>query len=278
MEIISKLPVEKITDDFAGRIEPNNSDKILWLHGYTGDSSIWGEMWSLLPGWYHIGIDLPGHGSSTPMAENSNLQDLGHRLGKLCIEQDIHHIVALSFGTITAIQIAIAFPDLYASIVLAAPTFTGGPQDPEMAKTYTRLIFFYRMVGPTQALLDYWMSSPALKGIERHPGLKEALYSVIANHSWTEMETYSKLQQYFYPPQKTDDIAKIQSPMLILIGEYEMPALKKAANIIAQQVSKCRIHELPDTHHLCMLQTPEQSALQIDAHLRKFATLAPHEK
>ena len=85
MEILSKLPVEKITDEFTGRIEPNNSDKILWLHGYTGDSSIWGEIWSMLPGWYHIGIDLPGHGSSTPMAENSNLRDLGQRLGKVCI-------------------------------------------------------------------------------------------------------------------------------------------------------------------------------------------------
>ena len=36
---------------------------VVWIDGYTMDSTSWSELWGLLPGWRHLGIDLPGHGA-----------------------------------------------------------------------------------------------------------------------------------------------------------------------------------------------------------------------
>src|SRR5262245_51575468 len=113
---------------------PGESDKVLWIHGYTVDSTVWQDLWALLPGWHHIGIDLPGHGGSRQLQDGEDLPSLGRDLGQLALEHDVRHLVALSFGTVIALQIAIEFPTSFASMVLGAPALAGGPQDPEVER------------------------------------------------------------------------------------------------------------------------------------------------
>ncbi len=262
---------EIIIDGIAGRIEPGRGDKILWIHGYTLDSSSWSKIWSLLPGWRHIGIDLPGHGASDPVMEGNNLKTLGRRLGTFCVEQGIRHIIALSFGTMTAIQIAIDFSEYFSSIILGAPVIAGGPQDPEMTKIYSRLMLLYHRTGPIPQMTDLWMSSRAWRGIENHPGLKKTLSSIVARHSWQELGSHARIQQFTWPPQKVEALEKITAALLILVGEREMPVFLKYAEVLENWVPKSCKHILPDTDHLCMLQAPNLSATLIEAHLRKHA-------
>jgi pimeloyl-ACP methyl ester carboxylesterase len=275
MEILSGAPIDAIIDGFAIRSAPGRADKVLWLHGYTLDSSSWGEMWPLLPGWHHVGIDLPGHGQSDPIPAGGNLRDLGRRLGKLCAEQGIRHIVGLSFGTISAIQTAMEFPDLFSSIVLGAPALAGGPQDPEMAAVYSKLIAHYRGAGADEELVRTWMESRAWRGIEKRPELGEALLSLVRKHPWNELASYTRMLQFTHPPQKEAELARIRTPMTILVGEFEMPAFLECARILQRCVADCSLHVLPETGHLCMLETPELSARLIDAHLREHAVPAP---
>src|SRR4029077_8416311 len=49
---------------------------VLWIHGYTLDSSLWADLWQRLPGYRHIGVDLPGHGSSGPVPAGLTLPAL----------------------------------------------------------------------------------------------------------------------------------------------------------------------------------------------------------
>ncbi len=272
MEILSRAPLQKIADGIACRIEPGEKDKILWLHGYTLDSSSWGEMWSLLPGWHHIGIDLPGHGASDPIQDRSNLKELGVKLGGICLKNDIRHLVALSFGTIVAIQLALELPAFFSSIVLGAPAIAGGPQDPEMTQVYSRIISLYQQEGLSPKLRSIWMESRAWRGIEKHPGLAEALTSLVASHTWAELQSYTRMMQFTYPPQKIDDLEHIRAAMMILVGEQEMPAFRKCADILKQKVPHCELHELPETDHLCMLQSPQLSAELIRHHLEHYST------
>src|ERR1044071_7500718 len=89
----------------GGRVGRGDGPKLLWIHGYTLDSSAWDELWPLIPGYMHVGVDLPGHGGSAGIEPGSTLIDLGKRLSALCEEQKIDHVVALSFGTIVALQL-----------------------------------------------------------------------------------------------------------------------------------------------------------------------------
>jgi pimeloyl-ACP methyl ester carboxylesterase len=78
------------------RIQSGGTERVLWIHGYTLDSTLWDEIWSLLPNWTHYGIDLPGHGRSPALSPGARLRDLGERLSAAACARDIRHLVGLS--------------------------------------------------------------------------------------------------------------------------------------------------------------------------------------
>jgi pimeloyl-ACP methyl ester carboxylesterase len=257
----------RLADGLSGHVQPGDGNKVLWIHGYTVDSSSWTEMWRRLPDWYHIGLDLPGHGSSVPIAPQEDLRTLGRKVADLCREQDIRHIVAISFGTVTAIQVMIEEPDHLWSIVLGAPTLAGGPSDPDVEVTYGRLHELYTHVGPGPEMAATWMSCIAWEGIDQQPALREQLGRLVENHRWTELEDW-RILRLLQPPQREDDLRNIHTPMLILIGELDLPALHACADILQRTVPRCELVTLADTHHLCMHESPGPSAGHIERHLR----------
>lgn len=276
MTILSDLPVVEIADGLAARIRPGDGDKVLWLHGYTIDSSSWGDMWRRLPGWHHIGIDFPGHGASAPLSQAGDLPTLARRLGNLCMERQIRHIVALSFGTITATQMAIEFPTYFSTVVLSAPGLAGGPQESDIEQLYIKLFQIYYQSGPGPQMRDVWMSGRVWAGVEKVPGLKQSLARLVDRHSWDEMKSFA-MRHFTHPPQQESALQPIQAAVLVMIGERELPAFRTVADTLQKVLPRCRLIELADADHLCLLQQPEAAARAIDAHLRAHAVCPPPE-
>jgi pimeloyl-ACP methyl ester carboxylesterase len=257
----------RLTDRLTGLIQPGEGSKVLWIHGYTLDSSSWREMWGRLPGWCHIGLDLPGHGGSAPISPSDDLRSLGRQVADICLRQDIQHIVSLSFGTMTATQVLIEEPDHFRSVVLGAPTLAGGPSDPDVGATYGQLQKLYSTVGPGPEMTATWMSCIAWEGINEQPALREQLGRLVESHRWTEFQDW-RILRLIQPPQREEDLAKIATPMLILIGDLDLPAFHACASLLERTVTRCERVPLADTHHLCMLETPGPSAAAIERHLR----------
>jgi 2-succinyl-6-hydroxy-2,4-cyclohexadiene-1-carboxylate synthase len=256
-----------VADGLAARALPGPGTKVLWIHGYTLDSRSWREMWRRLPGWQHIGLDLPAHGDSAPIGPTDDLRQLGRKVIGFCREQDIRHVVALSFGTLTAIQAAIEAPAYFHSLVLGAPTLAGGPSDPEVGMTYSRLQHLYSTTGPGPEMKAIWMSCIAWNGIETQPALREELGQLVADHGWTELDDWAILR-LLQPAHDVQDLRRIRTPVLILIGDHDLPAFHACADILEREVPRCARVTLEDTGHLCMLQSPAPSAAAIEAHLR----------
>jgi len=245
-------------------------EPILWIHGYTLDSNSWQEMWELLPEYTHIGIDLPGHGMSADIQEGNTLNELSPAIFKICKTHQIQHIIALSFGTITALQIALDNPTYFKTITLAAPTLAGGPQDMEMSKVYTKLImlqYIYKKVHPVFS--EIWLQSPAWQGLDQIQQMRSLLIDTVHKHRWDELSTPTKYKQFIEPPQNIDKIRNITTPILLMIGEYEMTAFKETANIIQQHAPHAQIQTLSDTYHLCLLQSPHKTIPYIKKHLQQ---------
>jgi pimeloyl-ACP methyl ester carboxylesterase len=255
----------------AYRILPGEGDAVLWLHGYTLDSSSWEDLWAMLPGWRHIGVDLPGHGASDPIPKGANLRDVGQMISAFCLDHHIRHIAGLSFGTIFAIQTSLELPDHFSSITLGAPALAGGPRDPEMARVYSEMIARFAKSGMDERLISMWLSSPAWKGIDKRTGLADALIPIVKRHAWSELASFASMLQFTYPPQKEEDLTRIRSPLMILIGEYEMECFRECATILRRSVAGASLHVLPETDHLCTLQSPEISAKWIASHLAGHA-------
>lgn len=266
---------EPLGDGISGRVIPGSADTVLWLHGYTLDSSSWREIWSLLPGWRHIGIDLPGHGASDPLHPDGNLIEVADRLAALCRTHDVRHLVALSLGTVAGLQLLMQHPTLLSSAVLGGTAIAGGPAESSMALAYFRMHQLFSLAGRTDAIREMWLGTRAWRGVHDRPGLYDTLSAIVSRHSWDELSDRAKASQFKNPPQPYESLERIQTPLLLLVGEHEMPSHRECANIVKERVTNCRQVLLADTDHLCMLQSPEPSAASIDEFLRAHATQGP---
>lgn len=262
-----------LTDFGSGlmcRTAVGTGDKVLWIHGYTMDSSLWSELWHHLPGFHHIGIDLPYHGAAQAPSEAFTMPDFARMIGELALSQGVKHVIGLSLGAVLALQVATELPDAFKTITLGSASLSHGPNDPQAGPHYWRVIALLQQRGVGPWLTKQWMQYPPdiFKGAANHPELWQRLEQVIDRHSWAEMKVpfMTKLTQY-RQIDNMDRIAAIQSPTLLIVGDDEMPAFKHAASMLQQTLPNCRCEYLPNAGHLCLLEQPLASARLIEEFL-----------
>jgi pimeloyl-ACP methyl ester carboxylesterase len=242
---------------------------VLWLHGYTMDSTVWRELWAQLPDWDHLGVDLPGHGRSRDLGPQDNLPSVARAIGDVALAHGARHLIAVSFGTIVALQVAIEFPDAFESVALAAPALAGGPQDAASGLRYLELARLYAEQGAGPQLRRLWMSPPPaiFDGARTRPALWEQLCAVIDAHRWHELRD-GAMRALGQPAQIPARLEGVSARLLVLIGEHEIPAFMKCAALIAAAAPGARIVSIPGTGHLCLLEAPATVTPVLEAHLR----------
>jgi pimeloyl-ACP methyl ester carboxylesterase len=262
----------ELGDGLAAWTRAGDGDTLLWFHGYTMDSTIWLELWRRLPSFSHVGVDFPGHGASRPLRRGEDLPALARRIGELALERGIRHLVALSFGTMVALQVAIEHPRAFASLVLGAPALGGGPQDALVARRYGEVAFARRKLGPGPHLTALWMRSPpdVFKGAESRPALWERLAAVIDRHGWSELDD-GGMQPLAAHRQVEADFARVGAATLVLVGEHDLAMSKLSADLLMCRLPACRRVDLPGLGHLCLVEAPERTAGLVERHVRAAA-------
>lgn len=266
---MSTQGLTELADGIAGCVAEGPGDTVLWIHGYTLDSSSWEELWRRLPGWRHVGIDMPGHGNSRPMMAGEDLPAMARRIGRLALDQGARHVVALSFGATLALQVAIEFPEAFATLILGSPALGGGPQEAEVGVRYEELKLLYETAGAGRHMRELWMTSPPniFKGAEHNPPLWEKLCDIVGRHTWAELRD-SHMRVLGTHAQREEELRRIGAASLVLVGDNEMHAFKRCAELIRRAIPNCRRVYLPDAWHLCMLEEPERASAIIESHLR----------
>lgn len=270
------LTTTEVGDGLSVRAADGGGECVLWLHGYTMDSTIWQELWALLPGWDHLGIDLPGHGRSRDLGAQDDLSSVARTIGELALAHRVRHLIALSFGTTVALQVAIQFPDAFESVALAAPALAGGPYDAASGQRYLELARLYAERGAGSHLRLLWMSTPPaiFDGARNRPALWRRLCGVIDAHRWHELRN-GAMRALGQPAQTTADLEGVRTRLLLLIGEYEIPAFKECAALIAAAAPRTRVVRVPETGHLSLLEAPGTVAPILETHLRGLDLIGP---
>jgi pimeloyl-ACP methyl ester carboxylesterase len=232
---------------------------VLWLHGYTLDSSLWADLWQLLPGYRHIGVDLPGHGSSCPVPHGLTLPALAAELARLARAEDARRVVALSFGTIAALQLAIDAPDVVEHLVVGAPGIGGRFAD-GIAERYRQLALIRRFAGPGQLMTDLWMSSPPdlFRGTEQHPALRQRVREVVMRHDWAEL--MNGRFRVLAGHEQAQSLGRITADTLVVIGDEDMPAYHENTRTLCGAIPSCRPHPVSEAGHLVLLERPAEVA------------------
>ncbi|MEV7970413.1 alpha/beta hydrolase [Sphaerisporangium sp. NPDC088356] len=242
---------------------------VLWIHGYTMDSSVWERLWASLPGWRHIGVDLPGHGRSGPLLPGTSLTRLAAELTALARAESARMVVAESIGSMIALQMAIDDPGAVRGLIIGSPTVAGAPAEPGTGEHYRALAMLARSGASGEQLADLWMTSPPdiFRGTERHPALRAGLRAIVARHAWKELRDGAMygLSRHVHT---AEDLGGIRAATLVVVGEEDMPTFRSSAELLRATVPRCRTVTVPAAGHLCMIERPETVAPAIGTHLR----------
>lgn len=239
-----------------------DGETVLWLHGYTMSSEIWTGLWKLLPGWRHIGVDLPGHGASEAMPAKLALPELAADLAALAQPR---HVIGLSFGGMIAIEVAAFLGSSLSTLVLSSAALGGGPRD---AAAQARNLELKRMYeeGRRSELRTRWMSSPPdiFRGTEAHPALWSQLCGIIDAHRWDELSDW-RMSEVMGRDQRRD-LARIRASTLVLVGENDLPCFKRTAELLRRGIAGAQRRYIPG-RHLSLIENPAAAAPLIDRHL-----------
>ncbi len=249
---------------------------VLWVHGYTMDARVFVPLWDRLPGWSHVGVDLPWHGHSHGLDDDRDLAWLADRLADLATATDVRHVVGLSFGSVVVLEVARRHPDLATSWTLAAPAVNGGPADPAVARRYRELWELWSRSGPGPHMTTTWMRSPpdVFAGVARRPALHAALAALIDEHGWEELRR-GGIRRLTEHPQRLEDLTALTGRLLVVVGEHEMAPHRVVADRLVACVPGARLAVVDGTGHLPLVEDPDATAPLLAAHWADGAPPVP---
>jgi pimeloyl-ACP methyl ester carboxylesterase len=233
---------------------------VLWLHGYTMRSAVWRPLWERLPGRRHVGLDLPWHGDSRGLLPGEDLATLADTVVAHANREGVSHIVALSFGTVLATEIAARHPTSFSSWTFAAPALSGMPHEPAVARRYRELATLYAAKGAGRHMTELWMSVPPgiFAGVAERPDVRQWLSDIIDQHRWDEL-TNGAMRQLVARRQRADELARLAAPPDVIVGEFDLLTHRACARSLAL-AARSRVHVMAGCGHLALLEEPESAA------------------
>ena len=230
---------------------------VCWVHGYTMDSRLWDDIWPQLPGFRHVGIDLPGHGQSPPMTAGTTMCELAEGVAAILQRERSDRLVAMSLGTMVAFEVAIRRLHPLAKLAVVAPALVGMPAAAGTAAQYRTMTALRRM-GLGGALTDVWMSrkSGIFAGLSRYPEQFAALRCVVDDHGWGELDVGGPAA-FYREPQHSGDLPGSAGELLVLAGDEDMPEFRDLCGRLGTEVDGAQMITLAGAGHLPLLEQPE---------------------
>lgn len=264
---------------------PRDAPAIILLHGSNADLHTWEPWVKALKGQYRvIRFDQIGHGLTGPDPKEdystaSFVADIGEVADKLGLKQFI--LGGNSMGGKHALAYAIAHPERLTGLVLVDGS--GGPMlklpEKEGAKKDSGNIGFTiaRMPGVNLLAEQITPRSLIAQSLEQSVSVKSVASEATIDRYW-ELLRYpgnrrATLKRFSQPydPLKAEDIARVQTPTLILWGEEDRIIPVEAGQWLAKTLPVNELHIYPKIGHLPHEEAPEATLADLEPWLAQHA-------
>jgi pimeloyl-ACP methyl ester carboxylesterase len=248
----------------AAEAHGSGDPPILLLHAGVTDQRSWRHVIDALPDHLCLTYDARGYGRTTYETEEgwSSVDDAVAVLAAYGVGRAV--VVASSMGGMTALDLALAHPELVAALVLVAPAISGAP-DP----TYEAAVL--AMDDEAEAA-EARRDLAALNALEARlwldgPSVPEGRVAGPARELFLDMNGLAQLAAD--PGARGegqgawDRLTEISVPTLLLVGEHDLRYLREYAVHASRTIPRARLVELPGVAHLPHLENDERTLNEI---------------
>jgi 3-oxoadipate enol-lactonase len=231
---------------------------VVLIHPGIADSRIWDPQWSSFESYRRIRLDLPGFGL-TPLTEPrlGFARAVEELLGKLEVSRAA--LVGTSVGGRTALELAIARPELVAALVLAGASLPDHDWSAEVrayGEAEDEAVQRGDLDAATELNLRMWVDGPRRSPADVDPRVREAMRDLQRRALELQAPYWDTLEHEFLVTDLAERLAEVRAPTLVLVGEEDVRDIHEVADLLADAIPGARRATIPGAAHVPNLERP----------------------
>jgi len=227
-------------------------EALVLIHDGIAHSAVWDDVWGTFCKEFHtIRYDRPGYGLSAPATKwHTETDDLFALLRHLKIKRTM--LVGSSHGGAIAIDFTLEHPALAEELVLVGAVVDGyGFSDHFLDRTVANQKPMEK--NDVAGLVDNWANDKYVLAPD-HPAARRKLHDLLT--ASPQDLTHQDLARDM--PSALPRLHEIRVPVLILVGDADIPDVHAHAGVIETGIPNSRRVVIRDAGHLMYLEKPEE--------------------
>ena len=261
---VAKFGQSEIYYEIAGSGAPT----VILMHGGMLDCHMWDEQFEVLAKTHRVlRYDASAHGNS-PLPPDAywDHADLRELMNHLEIERAV--LVGLSLGGKTAINLALENPERVEAIVAVSSGLSGYRFESDFYLEYRDIMIEAWRAGEFDAVVEgfqrCWTDGPHRAPEDVDPEVREKVRAMARNGLEHAMEGRT------IDPPAIDRLDEIELPMLMVVGELDMPGILDIADMVVAANPNAELVKIPDVAHMVNMEAPEAFNELLFEYLSRF--------
>jgi pimeloyl-ACP methyl ester carboxylesterase len=230
---------------------------VVFIHAGVADSRMWLPQLEAVPdGYRYVAHDERGFGNTeVGDTQFSSHRDVHTVMDSLGIAKTV--LVGCSMGAGVALDVAIVAPQRVSGLVLVGAASPGLEVDPYEPPEWPEAVKAFK-AGDMERVAELdaamWLAGYGRKLDAVDPGLVE----VFVEMDLTALRNEAKRDELRAPgPDRVARVQEIQKPTLVVVGEYDLPDIREAADHLASRLSDPPAVVVQDAAHLVGFEQPD---------------------
>lgn len=241
----------RLPHDVLGKGRP-----LVLLHAGVADRTMWSEHLRPLAdrGFQVVAMDLPGFGEApVSIDEDAPWRDVIETLDAIGIERAA--FVGNSFGGLVAQRVAVLAPERVDALVLVSSGASGIEPSPQLQAAWEAEESAFAegdIEAAVQSVLETWTLPSA-------PEQLRDRVATMQRRAYEQGEAPEDRPDGEDPLEDDiDALARVDVPVLIVVGEHDMVDFQLAADVLADALPNARRVTLTGVGHLAPLEEPQE--------------------
>jgi pimeloyl-ACP methyl ester carboxylesterase len=237
--------------------EAGEGNPVVFIHAGVADSRMWLPQFETVPdGYRYVAYDERGFGG-TEIGDTkfSSHHDVLTVMDSLDIDSAV--LVGCSMGGGVALDVAIVAPDRVSALVLVGAASPGLEVDPYEPPEWPEAVEAFEagdMERVAQLDASIWLAGYGRELGAVDPGLVEMFLEM----DLTALRNEAKGDELRTPgPDRVAGMEKVEQPALVVVGEYDLPEFREAADHLASRLSDRPAVVVQDAAHLAGFEQPD---------------------